>query len=425
MTNLVDREITVPSHNTEIVIAVDNVSKKFCRDLKRSLFYGVQDIATELTGGIRKSDTLRPKEFWALKDVSFQIRRGEAIGLVGSNGAGKSTLLRIISGLIKPDTGSVKVNGRVAPLIALGAGFNPILTGRENIYANMSILGLPTKEIKKRFEDVIDFAEISDAIDSPVQTYSSGMAARLGFACAVHIEPDILLIDEVLAVGDIKFRMKCYKRLAKLRENGTAFVLVSHNPHSILNVCDSAIYLAKGKLITSGETEVVFRKYEEDLSLGGTETSLGAMYLAEKPESASLGLDILSLYFKDEQGNIIAAPLCGEPAYLCVECKVLQKIDNAILGIKISALSGENERVLHLTSASDNVALKILPGKVEIQMQMPYCGLVPGLYNAKIYVKEGVCSFDIVESFRFAVKASKYSGQCLYYQPRTWKVVSK
>ncbi|ARV60054.1 ABC transporter ATP-binding protein [Nostocales cyanobacterium HT-58-2] len=425
MTNLVEKEIAVTPDDTEVVISVENVSKKFCRDLKRSLLYGVQDIATELVAGKRKSDTLRQKEFWALKDVSFQLRRGEALGLVGSNGAGKSTLLRIISGLIKPDTGCVKIKGRIAPLIALGAGFNPILTGRENIYANMSVLGLSTKEIEEKFQDVVDFAGISDAIDAPVQTYSSGMAARLGFACAVYIEPDILLIDEVLAVGDISFRMKCYQRLAKLRENGTAFILVSHNPHVVLNVCEFSIYLQKGKLITAGETEAVIRKYEEDLSLGGTDAPLGVMYLPEKPKSQSLGVDIVSLCFKDEQGNIVAAPLCGEPAYLCIECKAYKTIENANIGVLITALSGQNERILYITSASDNERLKLIPGKVEIQMQMPYCCLLPGLYSTKIYIKEGICSFDIVESFRFAVKASKVVSQSLFYQPRIWKVANK
>jgi lipopolysaccharide transport system ATP-binding protein len=425
MTNLIKKEISLSSEDTEVVISIENVSKKFCRDLKRSLFYGIQDIATELVGGRRKSDTLRTKEFWALKDVSFQLRRGEALGLVGSNGAGKSTLLRIISGLIKPDTGSLKVRGRVAPLIALGAGFNPILTGRENIYANMSVLGLSTKEIEERFQDVIEFAGIADAIDAPVQTYSSGMAARLGFACAVYIEPDILLIDEVLAVGDISFRMKCYQRLAKLRENGTAFILVSHNPHVVLNVCESSIYLQKGKLITSGETEAVIRKYEEDLSLGGTDAPLGVMYLPEKPKNESLGVDIVSLSFKDEQGELLATPLCGEPAYLCIECKAHKTIDNGNIGVLITALSGQNERILYITSGSDNELLEILPGEVEIQMQMPYCCLLPGVYSAKIYIKEGICSFDIVESFRFAVKASKVTSQSLFYQPRKWKVMNK
>ncbi len=425
MNHLKVKEIFVPPEETEVLVSVNNVSKKFCRDLKQSLLYGVQDIGTELIGGDRKSNTLRPKEFWALKDINFQLRRGEALGLVGSNGAGKSTLLRLISGLIKPDTGSVMVRGRVAPLIALGAGFNPILTGRENIYANMSILGLSKKEIENRIQDTIDFAGIADALDAPVQTYSSGMAARLGFACAVYIEPDILLIDEVLAVGDINFRLKCYQRLAKLREQGTAFILVSHNPHVVLNVCEFSIYLAKGNLIKAGTTEEVIHKYEEDISFGETETPTGVMHLPAKQKSESLGVDIVSLCFKDELGNLLAAPFCGEAAYLCVECKADKKIDHANLGVLITALSGQYERVLYISSTSDNEPLKILPGKVEIQMQMPYCCLLPGVYSAKIYIKEGVCSFDIVESFRFAVKYSKIISQSLFYQPRKWKVISQ
>ncbi|MCF4965836.1 ABC transporter ATP-binding protein [Nostoc sp. CMAA1605] len=423
MTDLIEQKFSLQHQDADVLISVDQVSKKFCRNLKRSLFYGVQDIATELLGGNRKSDTLRPQEFWAIKDVSFQLKRGEALGLVGSNGAGKSTLLRMISGLIKPDTGCIKVKGRVAPLIALGAGFNPILTGRENIYANMAILGLSTQQISERFQDVIDFSEIGNAIDAPVQSYSSGMAARLGFACAVHVEPDILLIDEVLAVGDIKFKMKCHRKLAQLREKGTAFILVSHNSHSILNVCDASIYLSKGQLIASGETETVIRKYEEDLCLSGTEIALGKLVLPEKPATESLGLDITSVFFRDEQGNLLDAPLSGEPAYLCVECKSYQKIDQANLGVLVTALSGENGLVQYITSNCDREDLTILPGQSEIQMYMPYCSFVPGVYSAKIYIRRGVQSFDIVESFRFTVKSNKTISRCLFYQPRTWQVI--
>jgi lipopolysaccharide transport system ATP-binding protein len=420
---MIDSQIPTQPDEKEVVISVEQVSKKFCRDLKQSLFYGLQDIATDLVGGKRKSDTLRSGEFWALKDVSFQLRRGEALGLVGANGAGKSTLLRIISGLIKPDTGCVRVKGRVAPLIALGAGFNPILTGRENIYANMSILGLSTQAIKKRFDEVVDFAEIWDAIDAPVQTYSSGMAARLGFACAIHTEPDILLIDEVLAVGDIKFRMKCHRKLAKLRENGTAFVLVSHNPPAILNVCNSAIYLLKGQLIATGDIESVVRKYEEDLCLNGIEKSVGSVFFSKKSKSETLGLDIVSISLKDGQGNILEALITGEPAYFCVGCKAHQKIDNANLCLTITPLAGEAERILYLTSASDNECIEVCPEEeVEIQIYMPYCCLIPGRYNAKVIMREGTYSFDAVESFRFVVKANKMISQSLFYQPRIWKV---
>lgn len=425
MIKLIEPENYVNFQDPDLLISVDQVSKKFCRNLKKSLLYGLQDIATELLGANRKSDTLRRKEFWALKDVSFELRQGEALGLVGSNGAGKSTLLRIISGLIKPDTGCIKVRGRVAPLIALGAGFNPILSGRENIYANMAILGLSTKKIAERFEEVVDFSEIGDAIDAPVQTYSSGMAARLGFACAVHVEPDILLIDEVLAVGDIKFKIKCHKKLAQLRKNGTAFILVSHNSHSILNVCDSSLYLSKGQLITSGETEKVISKYEEDLCLSGTESALGKMVFPEKPLSENLSLCITSIFFRDEQGNLLETLFSGEPAYLCVECKSCKKIDQANLGIVIKALSGENERVQYITSHSDNEDLTILPGKSEIQMYMPYCSFIPGVYTAKIYIKRDVETFDMVESFRFTVKSDKTINRSLFYQPHTWQVLNQ
>ena len=425
ITKPIDETIDANRDDRETVISVEQISKKFCRDLKRSLSYGVQDIATDLIGGRRKSSILRKEEFWALKDVSFQLKQGSALGLVGSNGAGKSTLLRIISGLIKPDVGLVRVRGRVAPLIALGAGFNPILTGRENIYANMSILGMPTREIKRRFDDVVDFAEIWEAIDSPVQTYSSGMAARLGFACAVHIEPEILLIDEVLSVGDIKFKMKCHQRLAKLRENGTAFMLVSHNPHSIINICTSAVYLSKGQLIMAGKTEAVIRRYEEDLCLGGTEDAIGQLQLPKKSKEESLGLDIRSLSFKNEQGDILLEPLTGETTNLCVECYSYQTIDDANLGFVVKSLSGEQDTVLHLTSASDGVLLKVTPGRAELQIQMPQLGLAPGVYSAKIYVRQGVRSLDVVESFRFTVRSEKTMSRCIFYQPRAWQANQK
>jgi lipopolysaccharide transport system ATP-binding protein len=195
---------------SEILVDVQHVSKKFCRDLKKSLWYGLKDVFTEMNPWQPRSaalpaapsgNDLRPAEFWAVNDVSFQLRRGECLGLIGHNGAGKTTLLKMLNGLIKPDSGSITMRGRVGALIALGAGFNPILTGRENVYINGAILGLSKKEIDDQIDSIIDFAEIREFIDSPVQSYSSGMQVRLGFAVATAMKPDVLILDEVLAVG--------------------------------------------------------------------------------------------------------------------------------------------------------------------------------------------------------------------------------
>jgi lipopolysaccharide transport system ATP-binding protein len=414
----------VPTDESDILVSVEHVSKKFCRDLKQSMVYGCKDVVTELCGGDRQSQVLRPKEFWAVQDVSFQLRRGEALGLVGTNGAGKSTLLRIISGLIMPDAGKVKVRGRLAPLIALGAGFNPILTGRENIYANMAILGLSTAEIQDRFQDVIEFSGIGDAIDAPVITYSSGMAARLGFSCAIYVQPDVLLIDEVLAVGDVKFRMKCHKKLADLQAQGTAFVLVSHNSHTILNVCDTSIYLSKGQLVVAGRTETVICKYEEDLSSEDVDLHAGIGHrLRDQAESEQFGLSLLAVSFRDDQGEPISSISCGYSANLYFKCRVYKLIRNLSIELRVGALSGMNERVLYIASASDGEVLEVHPGDVEVQMQMPHCGLLPGMYTAKIFLKEGVCTLDIVESFRFRVKAGKIISESLFFQPRSWHII--
>ncbi len=421
--NVNEQEVCEKPQYDDVVLSVKGVSKKFCRDLKRSLLYGVQDIATEIVGIREKNDRLRPKEFWALKDVSFQLRRGESLGLVGPNGSGKTTLLRIISGLIKPDSGSVEIQGRVAPLIALGAGFNLILTGRENIYANMSILGLSKKEIDQRFQDVVDFAEIGDAIDAPVQSYSSGMAARLGFACAIYTEPDILLIDEVLAVGDIKFQAKCHRRLSELRQKGTSFILVSHNPQVILGICDSSVYLWKGKWVMFGDTDSVITRYEKDLFMT-EDKSLGVM--VKKKSAESLGLDIVSLSFKDERGNIIESLVSGEPANLCVECRAHKTVSDIVLRIIVYEISGGGNIVQFMSNVNDRELLEMPRGNHEVIVQMPYLCFKPGFYNMKIIIRESsLYTLDYVESFRFKVETNGSMSICAFYQPRSWKVVSK
>jgi lipopolysaccharide transport system ATP-binding protein len=237
--------------DNDVLVRVEGVSKKFCRRLKRSLWYGLKDIGAQLVGR-SGSTALRRDEFWAVDDVSFELRRGECLGLIGRNGAGKTTLLKMLNGLIKPDKGRITLCGRVGALIALGAGFNPILTGRENIYINGAILGLSKREIDRKIDDIVDFAEIGDFIDSPVQGYSSGMQVRLGFAVATALEPDILLIDEVLAVGDSRFRWKCLNRIKSLREAGVLIILVSHNPSDLMRTCSRGIVFQDGRTFFMG-----------------------------------------------------------------------------------------------------------------------------------------------------------------------------
>jgi homopolymeric O-antigen transport system ATP-binding protein len=260
---------------SNILVKVEGVSKKFCRDLKKSLWYGIKDVAADLlpfgstqvsesylssrsnngdspinnlnliTNGSRSS-ALRPDEFWAVNDVSFELKRGECLGLIGPNGAGKTTLLKMLNGLIKPDKGRITMRGRVGALIALGAGFNPILSGRENIYINASVLGLTKKETDGKIDEIIEFAGIEGFIDTPVQNYSSGMQVRLGFAVATAIEPEILLLDEVLAVGDMAFRIKCYNRIGRLQKNA-ATILVTHDVSYLSTVCNRILFMSRGK----------------------------------------------------------------------------------------------------------------------------------------------------------------------------------
>lgn len=240
----------------ETLITCENVSKRFCRDLRKSLYYGARESLAELFGrGTEDSSRcsgdvpLRDGEFWAVKDVSFSVQRGQCLGLLGRNGAGKTTLLKMINGLIRPDAGRITIRGNVSGLIALGAGFNPILTGRENILVNGSILGLSRRDIEERMETILEFAEIGDAIDAPVRTYSSGMQVRLGFSSAVNlIAPDVLLLDEVLAVGDLGFVIKCLNRMRDLASR-SAVIFVSHSMQFVSMFCSHGVLMQNGQAV--------------------------------------------------------------------------------------------------------------------------------------------------------------------------------
>jgi len=250
------------SDSREIVLSMDDVSKKFRRgEIYNSLRDLVPALVARVTGRRASAETLRRKEFWALQDISFDVRRGEALGIIGSNGAGKSTILKILTGIMTPTRGTISVRGKLSALIEVGAGFHPDLTGRENIYLNGTILGMTKEEIRRKFDAIVDFAGLRDFIDTPVKRYSSGMYARLGFSVAAHVEPDLLIVDEVLSVGDYLFQQKCMDRMAEILTGGTTVLFVSHNLHAVSELCQRSILLEKGKMLANGPTDEVIRHY--------------------------------------------------------------------------------------------------------------------------------------------------------------------
>jgi lipopolysaccharide transport system ATP-binding protein len=316
---------TPASIGQEVLVSAENVGKIFCRDLRKSLLYGVGDAIHEFLPFARgrKTDAegeiiLRPGEFWSNKGISFEVRRGECLGLIGRNGAGKTTLLRMLNGLIKPDMGFIQTRGRVGAIIALGAGFNHILTGRENIYVNGSLLGLSKSEIDAKINEIIDFAEIEDFIDSPVQSYSSGMQVRLGFAVATAMEPDVLILDEVLAVGDAAFRSKCLKRIGKISRN-SAILFVSHDEGHIARICDKVLYLEKGRPSFLGNKDEGLKKYHNIISNEVIVTAPPELHdrvLSFRVCSPEEGLSVktgepLEIVFEIESGEEIAAESCN------------------------------------------------------------------------------------------------------------------
>lgn len=241
--------------NTEIVIKVTNATVRFNKATEQ--YNGLKEYVIKMLKG-----ELMFQEFLALKDVNFEVKKGESWGLIGANGSGKSTLLKLICGILKPYKGTVKVHGKIAPLIELGAGFDPQLTARENIYLNGALLGHKKAFMEMHFNEIIEFAELGDFIDVPIKNFSSGMAARLGFAVATIVKPDILIVDEVLAVGDIAFQEKCRKRMESLLQNGTTLLFVSHSSKQVKELCQNVIWLDKGHVVAQGRAEDIIQKYE-------------------------------------------------------------------------------------------------------------------------------------------------------------------
>lgn len=378
-------EISIPAAEPEVLVRVENVGKIFCRDLKKSLLYGLKDSIRDLIGGGRSKSSgqrqLRKDEFWANEGVSFELRRGECLGMIGHNGAGKTTLLKMLNGLIKPDAGRIEMHGRIGALIALGAGFNPILTGRENIYINGSVLGCSRDEIDNRLDEIVDFAEMRDAIDSPVANYSSGMQVRLGFAVASALEPEVLLVDEVLAVGDNAFQKKCYERIYELKRKGVSIIVVSHNPYQLERLCEKVAVLDHGKLVCLTDGKDAILEYHKRLT------------------TVPKKVDGQVAHQREGTGEVVLNELCvlhpdgtpAEPAHtgeaLVFEFRCFSDIQRAGVRLRAEILSDSNVAVANIASnaISEEWTIK---GDFVIRLQIPCLRLLTGAYSIDVYVGE-------------------------------------
>lgn len=331
---------------SDTVIKVENVSKKFTKTMKHLITYGGMDITRDFIGIKSKTDRLRKGEFWALNDIGFELRKGETLGLIGANGSGKTTLLKLINGIFMPDNGKITVKGRVGALIAIGAGFHSMLTGRENVYVNGQILGMSKREIDKKFDEIVEFSEIGDFIDAPVKHYSSGMFVRLGFSVAVHCEPDILLIDEVLAVGDLSFRNKSMRKMTEMREKANAIVFISHNLEQVRNLCSRVIVLDKGEMFHDGDTDESIINYQDltyknNLNINNKKEMNNFNYDNEIIKIINLGIE--------KNNSKVNKIECNDPLIMYVEFFVKKKIEGIVFSFAI--FSEENfQRCIHVIS---------------------------------------------------------------------------
>ena len=365
--------------NDEVLVKVEGVAKKFCRSLKRSLWYGVQDVTSELLRRAGGHEELRKNEFWAVNDVSFELKRGECLGLIGPNGAGKSTLLKMLNGLIKPDRGRITMRGRVGALIELGAGFNPILTARENIYVNGSVLGFSKKEIDKKFDAIVDFAEIEEFIDTPVQNFSSGMKVRLGFAVAAQMEPDVLLIDEVLAVGDVGFVTKCMNKIDNLSRK-SVIVLVSHSMPMISRMASDVL------CCESGETSYL-----------GSNVALGIQkYLGHfnPPEGYLVGeyFDLTEIIVRTTQGVHLEDDNLDFGDGLSLEMQFRTKKPVPRFYANVAFVDSAGKMVAQCFSANSDFEISKQDGLFWLSMELSELLLNPGRYSIEIDLVQGLAN---------------------------------
>jgi ABC-2 type transport system ATP-binding protein len=350
----------------EPAISVDRISKRF------RLFH---ERPTSVKERLLRLHRSRAEDFWALREIDFEVPEGQTWGLIGANGSGKSTLLKVIGGILRPTDGRVVTRGRIAALLELGAGFHPELTGRENVYLNASILGLSRKETDRYFDDIVSFAELEDFIDSQVKYYSSGMFVRLGFAVAVHVHPDILLIDEVLAVGDEAFQRKCIRRVRDLQSRGRTIVFVTHAVQQVHQICDGAVMLDRGRVRALGDVSSVIKEYR---------LLMLSRHVGFARRDLTGDADIAVVEMLDGQARPSSVVPPGGQFQVQVDIRANRPVDDPVVSMVINDANGD---FVWRTGTGD-LQLGVLEGKLRVTFDMKALPLAEGRYTLTLGVHD-------------------------------------
>jgi lipopolysaccharide transport system ATP-binding protein len=374
-----------------IAIRVENLSKRYIlRHQRQERYTALRDVIA--TGAKRFTNKLAHpfaapvndpmhEEFWALRDVSFNIQQGDRIGIIGRNGAGKSTLLKILSRITEPTRGKASIRGRVASLLEVGTGFHPELTGRENIFLNGAILGMSKAEIKKKFDEIVAFAEVEKFLDTPVKRYSSGMYVRLAFAVAAHLEPEILIVDEVLAVGDAAFQRKCLTKMENIGAQGRTVLFVSHNLSAITALCDKALMLKQGSVGAIGDTKDVVDKYLKQYS----KTASQSFYSVELPARTANKADLSEVQVKDGKGSLSSVLLVNEVFTIIIKWRLNVDVPFLRAGVDIIDQIGNVVLSSMDTDTTDMHGKPRSKGLYVEEVTIPRFLLMPGIYTVNVF----------------------------------------
>ncbi|MHC4469968.1 MAG: ABC transporter ATP-binding protein [Planctomycetota bacterium] len=359
-------------------VRFDSVSKRFRKGESAT---ALRDLIPNLLRRLRGRPRTDEREFWALRDVSFEVREGEVLGIIGPNGAGKSTTLKLTAGILRPNGGSVSVDGSLSALIEVAAGFHPDLTGRENVFLNGSVLGLKRRVIRERFDEIIDFAELREFVDTPVKRYSTGMHMRLGFSVAVHVDPEIFLIDEVLAVGDLAFRQKCMRRIRDLREKRKTILFVSHKMRDVRAVCDRVIYLREGRIHEQGDPVDVTRVFEADMK-GKSQMELAGLRRSQRAGDSPV--TIRDVGVTDLGGRETDRVVAGEGFRVRVRVDVAERLRSPVLSVML--LRSDDICVCHASTRLLGPEVPGLEGECEFEVEFEHPPLVEDHYTVETVV---------------------------------------